>query len=144
MINSIKEGIVAIIPKYTETGDSTYVFTSMKEIRIYKKSIRSFLKELYFMHSIDFIAQKNKFKKIGIHQNAPLILDDQVFIKVRVRKPIGKSDGAYGYVNVKAVERIKTIEEKTVLVLNTGQEIVSRDSYNTLAKNLMIGRSLAK
>ena len=144
MINSIKEGIVAIVPKYTEIGDSTYVFTSMKEIRIYKKSIRSFLKELYFMHSIDFIAQKNKFKKIGIHQNAPLILDDQVFIKVRVRKPIGKSDGAYGYVNVKAVERIKTIEDKTVLVLNTGQEIVSRDSYNTLAKNLMIGRSLAR
>lgn len=142
MINSIKAGIIAIIPQYTETGDSTYVCTYKGDNNIYNMSIKSFLKKLYFMHSIDLIAQKNKFKKLGIHQNAPIILDDQIFIKVRVRKPIGKSDGAYGYVNIQAVDKIKQKDENTIVILNTGQEIISRDSYNTLAKNLMIGKEL--
>lgn len=139
MIDSCNEGIYAIIPKYTDRGDVTYIYTSRGVERSFNMTMRTFLRKLYFFYTIDLIAQKNKFKKMGIHQNAPIVLKDQVFIKVRVRRPIGKSDGAYGYVDVKGVSRIDEIGDTTVVVLKSGHKIRSLDSYATLSKNLVLG-----
>lgn len=142
MIYSIEEGIFAIIPRYTDRGDSTYIYTSKGVGRTYGMSMRTFLKRMYFFYAIDLIAQKNRFKKMGIYQNAPIVIRDQVFIKVRVRRPIGKSDGAYGYVNVRGISKIGKKDGKAVVILNDGFEIKSLDSYETLSKNLVLGLSL--
>lgn len=142
MIKAFEEGIWVLVPKYTETGDSTYIYTAKGRERLYPMTLRTFLRKLYYFYTIDLLAQRNKFKKMGIHQNAPLVLKNEVFIKVRVRRPIGKSDGAYGYVNVKAVKGINQLESSTEVILADGYRIQSLDSYATLSKNLVLGQTL--
>lgn len=143
MIKLFEEGIQAIIPQYTERGDSTYIYTFNKNERIYYCSMRTFIKKLFFFTTTDHIALKTKFKKIGIYQNAPIILKNNIYVKIKVRKPIGKSDGAYGYINIKSVGKITRENGQTILILKDGKKIKSLNSLSTLAKNILIGNNFA-
>lgn len=133
------EKIQAIIPQYTNIGDSTYVYTFEKSKIILNVSIRSALRKIFNFYTVDHLALKNKFRKMGIYQNAPIILEKNVFVKVKVRKPIGKSDGAYGYVNVKSIKSLTEKENKTIVELRDGFKIISLDKKATLSKNMIIG-----
>lgn len=142
MIDLIERKIVAIIPKYSDVGDITVVYTKDGKRREIYTSLRTFLKKLFFFYTVDYLALKNKFRGVGIHQNAPLILRGEVYMKVKVRKPLAKSDGAYGYVNVKYVKRILRNEKYGSLEMSNGLILKSLSSYTTLSTNFVIAKSI--
>lgn len=142
MIDLIERKIVAIIPKYSEVGDITVVYTKDGRRTEVKASLRTFLKRLFYFYTVDYLALKNKFRKVGICQNAPLILKGEVFMKVKVRKPIAKSDGAFGYVNVRYVERVLRREGRASIEMLNGLILDSLSSYSTLSMNFVIAKSI--
>lgn len=134
-----EEKIQAIIPQYSNLGDTTYIYTFKGNKITLKVSIRTALRKLMNFYTIDHLALKNKFRKLGICQNAPIILENKVYVKIKIRRPIGKSDGAYGYINIESIKSITETEEKTIVELKDGFIINSLDRKSTLAKNLLIG-----
>lgn len=63
-------------------------------------------------------------------------------MKIKVRKPLTKSDGAFGYVNIEYVKNILNGENHTTVELNNGMKIETMSSFSTLSKNYMIARSV--
>lgn len=136
------EKIQAIVPVYTEYGDTTYVYTKEQNKILYPNTIRTFIKNLLKFYMIDFSALKTKFRDLGIKQNIPLIIDNQVLVKVKVRKPIGKSDGAYGYINISELKRIQVEKTVTYIVFKDGYRLKTLDSRTTLSKNILTGHEI--
>ncbi len=142
MVELIERKIVAMIPKYTKIGDITEVYTLDGEVFEYERSLRTFLRKLFYFYTVDYITLKNKFRHLGIYQNVPIVLKDNVFMKIKVRKPLTKSDGAFGYVNIEYVKNILNGENHTTVELNNGMKIETMSSFSTLSKNYMIARSV--
>lgn len=134
-----EEKIQAIIPKYTPIGDITYIFTRKNTALTVHTSLRTTIKNIYDYYSIDFRSQRRKFRKLGIYQNPPLVFDNTVFVKIKVRKPITKSDGAYGYINLDAFDKVVVENNKKYILLKDGLRLKFLDSKSTLSKNLLIG-----
>lgn len=137
MIDVFDNDIIGFFPKYTPYGDSVVVLIQDKKPQELQMSMRSFLKNMYFIFNTDQKALKARFKKIGIYQNAPIILRSQIYIKFKCRKPIARSDGAYGYLYIDAINTIESAEDGTIIHLFDGQNVKSLDRYETFSKNFM-------
>ena len=137
-----EEKIQAIIPKYTPFGDITYIFTRKNSVLKIHTSLRTTIKNIYDYYTIDFRSQGRKFRKQGIYQNPPLVFDNSVFVKIKVRKPITKSDGAYGYINLDSFDKVVIENGKSYLLLKDGLKLKFLDSKSTLSKNLLIGQEI--
>lgn len=138
----MSERLQYIMPKYTNQGDSTHIYTFSKKEFSIPKTMRSVLKKIYFFQTIDRIALKNKMRELGIYQNEPIIIKGEVFVKAKVRRPIGKSDGAYGYVNISAIKHLVEEEDFLYIELQDGSRLKIIDRIETISKNIFIAKNV--
>ena len=61
---------------------------------------------------------------------------DQIFIPVKMRIPIGKNDGAYGYIRIGEIESL----EDQVITLKNGLTFPVLESCSTLEKRIREGK----
>lgn len=141
-LDLLKEDLQYIIPKYDDFGDGTMIYTfSSKEFYI-AKSLNTVLKKFYFFQSLDRKALEKKMKTLGIKENGPIFIKGDIFVKARVRKPVGKSDGAYGYVNLRAIKFLGQKEGKTYIDLEDGSRLEVLDRLETISKNVFLAKGM--
>lgn len=135
--------IVYFAPKYTQEGDCTEVFFLSGEKKIYKCSVKTFIKNLYSMYAIDVVAlRKIMQSKIGQKNLLPIVLPDATFVPYKVRVPLLKCDPSSGYVNLSQVFKINSDEEGFKILLKCGCEIKSIGTERYFRKRLLIGSIL--
>ncbi len=110
MRDLIEKKITAILPHYTREGAN---YTKIKVLEgdeiLIKKNINSTLKSLCQYCHYDLKSSKKTCRDVlGIKKNPPIAINkDMIFIAIKTRRPIGKDDGAYSYINIEAIRRFK-------------------------------------
>ncbi len=144
MRDLINQGIEAILPVYIENrGNSTLIYTRDKE-DIIDKSCKSVIKNICRHYHLDIKASNEFYGNIlSIKKHHPLPLSkDFVMIQAKTRIPLGKHDGAYGYINIAAIKEIRksmTNEDRCIIYLRYGQEIEIHCKKSTLDKRIKHG-----
>lgn len=140
MKDILKDEIEAIIPIYTKEGGN---FTKVKRVGedlLVAKSVKSVLKDICKFYHYDLKSSNKAYgRMLGIKKTPPIpFTKNLIFIAVKTRKPIGKDDGAFSYVNIEKVEEVKegTIYFKDGKVL----DILSKDK--TILKNINLAKLL--
>lgn len=64
---------------------------------------------------------------------------ENVFIPIKVRKPLYKNDGSFGYVNLRYIKKTFKKEDKTIIQLTRGKAIESLSSIDTVNKHIKNG-----
>lgn len=144
LIDSLR--IECIIPQYLDDiGDGTIIYTGCNKLLI-KRSIKTVMKNFCKDNGLDYKISKDFYGElIDAKKNVPVVISEQnVFIPVKVRKPIAKNDGAYGYVNYKNICCIKECKscKQILLILSCGQAISVLSSKTAFYSSLHNGRQI--
>lgn len=139
-VEKLVEGeIIAIIPLYIEMkGNSTKVITMKQNETYIYKSIRTFISLLskYFMVDISS-SRKYYGKLIGCTNIVPLAFNkDNIYAPLKVRKPISKNDGSFGYFNIRFIKDIIDKNSKIYVSLEKGITIELLQGKESAKKNL--------
>lgn len=97
-----------LIPEYVEGfGNCTKVKGTTGE-QVLSKTVKSALKSICAEKMIDFRIAKRKAEKIlGQCNLIPIYINNnEIYIPVRIRRPIVIRDGGYGYINFCTIEKI--------------------------------------
>lgn len=139
----VNNKILGIIPVYLKNmGNSTSIITlENEEIYIYK-AINTVIKILAKYFLVDLNACKSYCRKtIGILNVSPLVFNhENIFVPLKVRKPISKNDGSLGYFNINYIKEIKVKDEEVFIILNEEIKIKCIQSYKTVNKHINDGR----
>lgn len=106
----IERKILALLPHYTREGAN---YTKVKvldgEEIVIEKNINSTLKYICAYYHYDLKSSSKTCREVlGIKKTPPIAINkDMVFIAIKTRKPIGKDDGAYSYINIESIRRFK-------------------------------------
>lgn len=137
----ISNEIMAILPIYLDMqGNSTKIITKkQREIYIYK-SIKTFLSLLAKYFIIDLNSAKHYYGNlIGTTNIVPLPFNkDNIFVPLKVRKPISKNDGSLGYFNIGFINGIVkkddkvyvSLDEEILIEVLQGEESAKRNIRN--------------
>lgn len=109
MENVLSQRIEAIVPIYTKEGCNSTCIKLYEKDMIMEKSLKRILKDICAYYHYDLkTANKDYGKKINLKKTIPIPLTkDIVFIGVKTRNPIGKDDGAFSYVNIETIDKVK-------------------------------------
>ncbi len=139
-----KYEILAFYPEYsTGIGEITRVLVSRGDDKIIPVTSRSFKANLCKYYSIDYESSRKKFGKIiGSVNCVPLpINSNKIFLQLKVRIPVFKSDGAMGYVDLNYIKGQEKKDIKTtVIVLKDGRKVQVLYSMSTINKHMKNAR----
>lgn len=141
MQDIISKEIMAILPIYiADKGNCTIIYT-IKENVIVNATIKTVIKKLCAHYRLDIRASNRHFGGLISIKNAiPLPFSkDNIFIQLKVRKPIGKDDGSMGYFNLDSIRKIKGLKNDASIILNNGTEIQCICSHGTIKKHMKHG-----
>lgn len=125
MKNIIEQGILAIIPTYiVGNGNCTVIQTKNGQV-VLDKVIRTVIRNLCNYYHIDLQASNRYYKSlIPTKLSVPLPFSrNDIFFQVKVRRSIGKDDGSMGYFHLDGVSKIKSEDNRAIIVLNNGAEV---------------------
>lgn len=139
-----KEEIIAILPSYIkDKGNCTVVWIKNKEPVIIEKTIKTTIKNMCRYYHLDLKSSNKTYGEIlSIKRSPPIPFGrDKVFIKVKTRIPLARDDGAYGYINLSAIEKISSIKEnkRTLVCLKNQQFLEVYGKIETINKNIKNG-----
>lgn len=134
----------AYIPCYEE-GNSVKAIKKDGETLLIEKGIKQVITGLLKESSISIkFLRKNFGQFIGRTNLIPLPLSlGTVFIPVKVRKSIGATDGAYGYMDLSQMEGVLK-EECTVIKLCCGIKVECLESVKTIRDRMKEGRLIGE
>jgi len=127
--------VEAIIPIYGRNGgNATLVYDLNGQKLTLNKSVKSYLVTLARDIGKDVYNVRKMSKKALRRTNGvPLVFSEcVVLIPVKVRKPITKSDGSYGYINLACIEDIINNENTTTIKLINNINIEALITTKTL------------
>lgn len=115
-------------------------------------SLQAYLKRIARYYHVDLTALRASIGDLlDCSNNAPLPFHKHlVFIPVKVRRPLSKSDGATGYVNLSSIERVIPAESnhpdgvRGYLQLKSGHQISSLHSILNVKRKIKQGQRALK
>lgn len=138
----INEEIIAIIPIYIENkGNSTVIYTNKSKETIYK-SIKTVFKNLCNYYHLDIRQSNNYYKNFVLNKNSiptPFSGED-IFIQLKVRNPIGKDDGAKGYIRMDSILDYQQKEGFSLIRLENKTELKCLCNIDTIKKQIKNGQ----
>ena len=129
--------IEALMPIYGNNGENaTRVYNLDGQSIKFDKSMKSYLLSLARDIGKDIYNIRRMSKDILDKKNGvPLVFSEQVvLIPVRVRKPITKADGSYGYINLDCIQEVIQNENNTTIKLInniTIEALITKRTLNT-------------
>lgn len=138
----ISEELIAFLPVYLAMkGNCTLLLTGCGGEYEVEKTIRTVLNQISKFYLIDLKATKKYYGDIlNIRNLTPIPFDkDNIFIPIKVRKPLYKNDGSFGYVNLRYINKTFKRENKTIIQLTQGNTIESLSSIDTVNKHIKNG-----
>ena len=143
----ITQKIMAFIPIYMDMkGNCTLLYTIKGGEIALEKCTRTILNLISKYYLVDLKELKKYYSSlIGIKNSIPIPFNkDNIFIPVKVRKPISKNDGTLGYINLKYIEKIAEGKNCTTIYLENNHKIVSLNTFKTIKKQVKIGHIVKK
>lgn len=122
----LHEGMCGFLPVYGDDGSNgTIILFKEKQSRWDRRKLRTILAGLARVYQKDLRLIRAKGKELGGQKTMnPLpISPDIILVPFRTRKPVGKDDGAVGYIFRSAIKEIRFNEDATEVVLKDGQAI---------------------
>ena len=138
----ISEELMAFLPVYIESkGNCTSVYTMAGGNYHIEKSLRSFLNQLAEYHIVDLRAVRKYYgESLFIKNLVPIPLNQEnIFIPLKVRKPICKNDGSIGYINLKYIEKTTENRGRTTIHLKNKTTINSLNTIETVNNHIKNG-----
>lgn len=149
MEKTIEKQIMAIVPKYiSNKGNCTIIYTEEGIVEI-EKSIKTVIKNISKYYHFDLKESNSTYRKLlYCRKNPPVpFTKKDIFILVKTRKPIGKHDGAYGYIRIDSIENIEFNKKEDLhprIIFKNGQFIQILCTLDTLHKNIKNGEIVKK
>ncbi|WP_069650375.1 hypothetical protein [Caloranaerobacter ferrireducens] len=138
----LNDEIMAIIPIYIDMyGNCTKVITLKTQENYIFKSIKTVLKNIAKFYTLDLMASREFYGKIiGISNIVPIPFDSEnIFIPLKVRKPIFKNDGSFGYFNLKFINDIKEEKNGVYIILEGNIKVRINQTLKTAYKHVRHG-----
>lgn len=137
-----KDGIMAIMPIYIDMyGNCTKVITLKTQENYLFKSVKTVLKNMAKFYALDLMASREYYGKIiGISNTVPIPFDSEnIFVPLKVRKPIFKNDGSFGYFNLKFIYDIKEEKSGVYIILEGNIKVRINQTLKTAYKHIRHG-----
>lgn len=136
--------IQCIVPKYVKSiGDCTIIYTDLDEYLV-KKQISTVITNLCRKRGIDLKASNSFYGQIlGVKKNPPIPFSvDDIYIHVKTRVPVLKTDRAHGYINLKALDKVIKNKEDSYprILLKNGLELEILTNKKTLDAHIQNGK----
>ncbi|HHV38406.1 MAG TPA: hypothetical protein GXX70_02795 [Tepidimicrobium sp.] len=144
--------IVALVPSYVELkGNCTTIYTKEGDSYDVYKTLNTVLKWLANYYLTDLKAvRKYCYEILALKVLVPIPFNNgNVFIPIRVRRPLFKHDGSIGYVDLEYIDKTEEIEEEddkkvTDMHLKNGITIRCLNSKETVDKHIRNGYIMQK
>ncbi len=148
MERTIEKGIEAVLPIYLkDRGNCTVIYTREDEV-ILEKTIKTTISNLCKYYHLDLRASNETYGKLlSIKKYPPIpFTHNQIFVPIKTRIPIAKHDGAYGYVNIKAIKKVSQTKSRdnSLLYLSNNRAIEVYSKESTIHKNISKGQVVKK
>ncbi len=143
----LNKEIMAILPEYVDNrGNCTKIYTMGIDPVILEKSIKTILRLIGKHYMIDLQELKKRYGALVSSPNlVPIPLSKKdIFIPFKTRVPMYKNDGAFGYINMKYIEKIKEEKKSTVIYLSNGIYIPCLCSMSTVDKHMKNGNIVSR
>ncbi|MDO5690432.1 MAG: hypothetical protein Q4G61_09300 [Tissierellia bacterium] len=131
----LKRGVLAIAPKYDQgIGDTTHILLFGGENLCVRRNILTVLKNLGKYYMLDLAECRRYYAEfLGRRKNLPMVYNEEnIFVPVRTRQPIGKNDGAMSFVNYRFVQGV----EDSDVIFTDGSRMESFSAHITISNNL--------
>lgn len=143
----ISEKLIAFLPIYLAMkGNCTLLLTGSGGKYEIEKTVRTVLNRIGKFYLIDLKETKKYYGDIlNISNLIPIPFNrNNIFIPIKVRKPLCKNDGSFGYVNIEYIKRTFVAKDKTIIQLTDGNIIESISSIATVNKHIKNGHLVKK
>lgn len=131
--------IYAIIPYYTRLGENaTYLILADGTIEHLTCSIHTYIRHMLYNAHLDPRALRYWTHKVtGQKLNTPLILNDQlIYIPIKMRHAIGKTDGCFGYILSSAItsfdDATLTLQNDTILTTSASKNYLIKKQKDAM------------
>jgi len=143
----IMEGIIGLIPLYIDMkGNSTRAITKENsEVYIYK-SIRTVLNIIARYFTLDLNASRKYYGGlIGYSNIVPIPFNrENIFVPIKVRSPISKNDGSFGYFNIANIKGVREKSEGIEIILDGNIFVKSLQSMKSIERHIRDGEIVRK
>ncbi|MDR7857511.1 competence protein ComK [Tissierella sp.] len=139
--------LMAFIPQYVEDrGNCTIVYRKNMEPNIIEKTLKTVIRSIGKYYMIDLNEAKKRYRLLVSSPNlVPIPLSKQdVFVPIKVRVPICKGDGAFGYINLRYIDKIKKEKKNTIVLLSDGTNLKCLSSLATVKNHIRNGNIVSK
>lgn len=135
----INLGICVLCPTYEKNiGNVTKIITGDGQSFTDQRTVKTVLKIIAKHHEVHIETYKEKYAKV-LHQrlNVPIYLNKKLLlVPLKMRKPKFKKDGAKGYINLYAIEKIIEKETSTLVKLKNNIEITVFNKLKTVQNQI--------
>jgi len=139
------EQLLAAIPDYSEDGANiTRTIWMDGSVLDIDQKLKVFIRDFKgkSKYNVELLMKRQQLC-FARKQLLPIPMSHRCFLlPVKVRKPIGASDGAYGYVALDGIDKVEHGSQTIIHLKNCGQPIVVRDNYTKLMQQVTIVRSI--
>lgn len=141
------EELMCILPRYVDCkGNCTILYSLKREPLIVEKSLRTVLRLIGKHYMLDLREIKKRYGPLVTAPNLvpiPFSKED-VFVPFKVRVPMYRNDGAFGYINMKYIERISKDKNSSLIYLSNGMRIKCLSSLQTVKKHMRNGKIVSR
>lgn len=130
-------GVVALVPVYEAgVGDVTRIYFD-EGSRTEPLKISSVAKRICAGRFIDYEELRLCVHEAsGIRNMIPLLLEEDVLVPFKVRKPLTKNDRSFGYFSLMSLKELKCVEEGVEIRMENGAVLNAICSKQTLEKHI--------
>ena len=143
----ILEELMAFLPVYLSMkGNCTLLYTNRGGQYELESTIRTILNQLSQYYLIDLRAIRKHYSNIlNIKNLVPIPFNEEnIFVPIKVRKPLCKNDGSFGYVNIKYIKKVSIKKGKALIYLKNDDIIECLSSVETVNKHIKNGKIVKK
>jgi len=138
----ISERIIAILPVYLSMkGNCSVIITLKGGTYQVHKTVRTILKQMtrYFLMDLNHI-RRYYGNLLNVKNLTPIPFNrDNIFIPVKVRRPLARNDGSIGYINIDSIKKVSEANGKTKILLINNNTIDCLNSMETVNKHIKNG-----
>lgn len=148
MGNIFNEELMAIVPQYIEQrGNCTVLYAKGLQPVVVDKSIKTVIRLIGKHYMIDLEEAKKRYSTLMSSSIlVPIALSKKdVFVPFKTRVPMYKNDGAFSYINMNYIQKIKKSKESTNIVhLINGTTIECISCSNTVDNHMRNGNIVSR
>lgn len=137
----LDKGMCGVLPVYDERGAniSLIIFDGSPSVYEYHR-VKTVIKRLAQLFYKDITLIKREAREISRQRtgNALPISYNIVLVPFKVRKPIGRDDGSFGYIFSSNITKVSATDSNTYLYLKDGQIIPILDSAETARRRIIM------